>query len=117
MIKAFNIFQELEFNVEIGPLCLPMTSSPSADFMNRYAATVQGWGKDDYGKTGIDLTQVDLTIRKKSICNSKYEKLPEARINYFMPNLSISSMFCMDGNLRRNAGTCYGDSGGPTIIK
>ena len=85
--------------------------------MNRYTVTVQGWGEDNDGNTGSDLTQVDLTVRKQSICNKKYEKLTPARINYWFPNLTISAMFCADSNLRRDAGTCYGDSGGPTIIK
>ena len=85
--------------------------------MNRYTVTVQGWGKDDDGITGIDLTQVDLTIRKRSICNKKYQNVSPAKINFWFPNLTISSMFCAETNLQSNAGTCYGDSGGPSIIK
>ena len=94
-----------------------MQATSSPDFMHRYAVTVQGWGVDNDGNIGADLTQVDLTIRKKSICDKKYENLSSARINYWFPNLTISSMFCADGNLRRDAGTCHGDSGGPAIIK
>ena len=85
--------------------------------MNRYTATVQGWGEDNDGNVGIDLTQVDLTIRKRSICNKKYQNISPARIRYWFPNLTISSMFCAETNIQSNAGTCYGDSGGPTIIK
>ena len=85
--------------------------------MNRYTVTVQGWGEDDDGNTGIDLTQVDLTVRKKSICNAEYENLTQSFKYRYMPNLSIDAMFCTDGNVNVNAGTCYGDSGGPTIIK
>ena len=107
----------MEFNEKILSICLPSQAAPSADFMNRYTVTVQGWGADNDGNIGADLTLVDLTIRKKSICDKKYENLSPARLNYYFPNMTISSMFCADGNLRRDAGTCHGDSGGPAIIK
>ena len=109
--------QELPFTEKIGALCIPKSSYPSGDFMNRYTATVQGWGKDYLERQGVYLTQVDLTIRKKSICNKEYERVRDSVKNHLMPNLSIDAMFCTDGNLREDAGTCYGDSGGPTIIK
>ena len=83
--------------------------------MNRYTATVQGWGKDYLERQGVYLTQVDLTIRKKSICNKEYERVRDSVKNHLMPNLSIDAMFCTDGNLREDAGTCYGDSGGPMV--
>ena len=99
------------------PICLPEQSHPSADFMNRYTVTIQGWGQDDDGVYGEQLTQVDLTVRKKSFCNSKYRNLDDTRISYYFPNLTIDSMFCADSNLNPNVGTCYGDSGGPTMIR
>ena len=94
-----------------------MTSRASADFMNRFSGTVQGWGKDDNGVTGIDLTQVVLTIRTRAFCNRKYQSLSDASIGYYFPNLLQPHMFCMDGGLRTDVGTCYGDSGGPTLIR
>ena len=111
------MFKDLEFNEQIRALCLPETSYQSADFMNRWSVTVQGWGEDDDGSTGIKLSQVELTVRKNSICNAEYENLRESFKKLYMPNLSIGAMFCTDGNVNVNAGTCYGDSGGPTIIK
>ena len=62
-MSSIACLQELKFNDRtIGPLCLPMRSYPSADFMNRYAVTVQGWGRDNFGQQGVSLTQVN-TIR------------------------------------------------------
>ena len=111
------MLKELEFNDQIGALCLPNSSSASADFMNRWSVTVQGWGEGDDGSTGTKLSQVELTVRKNSICNAEYANVRESFKKVYMPNLSIDAMFCTDGNVNVNAGTCYGDSGGPTIIK
>ena len=107
----------MEFNEKILSICLPAQATPSPDFMNRYTVTVQGWGEDNDGNIGAELTQVDLTLRKKSICDKKYENLSPARISYWFPNMTIPSMFCADSNLRKDAGTCHGDSGAPTIIR
>ena len=76
-----------------------------------------GWGKNDNGVFGEQLTQVDLTIRKMEICNKKYEKVDQNRIKYWFPNLTTSAMFCADSNLKDDVGTCYGDSGGPSLIR
>ena len=107
----------LSFDEKISPVCLPSETFANSDFMNRFAITIQGWGKDNNGNFGQDLTKIDLTVRKNSFCNKKYEGLSEARKQFWFPKLLISSMFCADSNLGDNIGTCYGDSGGPSMIK
>ena len=52
------LFQKLDFSEDITSICLPKVSRPSADFMNKWAATAQGWGSG-----AIDLGSVILTIR------------------------------------------------------
>ena len=115
--SLYLLLKALEFSEDIQPICLPEESYPSSDFMNRYAVTIQGWGQDEDGVAGEQLTQIDLTIRKNAICNAKYKNLDATRISYYFPNLTIPSMFCADGNLKTDTGTCYGDSGGPSLIK
>ena len=85
--------------------------------MNRFSVTIQGWGNNDEQLKGGQLTQIDLTIRRNSYCDSKYKKLTPSQISYAIPNLTIPEMFCADGNLNPTVGTCYGDSGGPSLIK
>lgn len=109
--------QSFVFDEHIQPICLPTEAMESADFMNRYTITVQGWGKDNSNGFPTDLSQVDLTIRNQKFCNSKYDNLPVNTKLIFLPDLLLSSMFCADGNLNPTAGTCYGDSGGPSIIR
>ena len=107
----------LSFDETISPVCLPTQSYPNSDFMNRYTITIQGWGKDNNGNFGEDLTKIDLTLRKNSFCNQKYESISEARKKFWFPNLLIPSMFCANTNLGDDIGTCYGDSGGPSMRK
>ena len=78
------MLKELEFNDQIRALCLPNSSSASADFMNRWSVTVQGWGEGDDGSIGTKLSQVELTIRKNSICNAEYENVSEAFKKVYM---------------------------------
>ena len=66
-------------------MLLPGQAMPSPDFMNRYTVTVQGWGADNDGNIGADLTLVDLTIRKKSICDKKYENLSPVILSLNIP--------------------------------
>ena len=84
--------------------------------MNRYTVTIQGWGEDEDGVSGEELTQIDLTVRKISYCNEKYQTISYQKVSLFLPELLINSMFCADSNLL-SAGTCYGDSGGPAMIR
>ena len=107
----------LSFDETISPVCLPSETFDNSNFMNRFAITIQGWGKDDNGNFGQDLTRIDLTVRKNSFCIKKYVGISEARKQFWFPDLLISSMFCADSNLGDNIGTCYGDSGGPSMIK
>ena len=85
--------------------------------MNRYSVTIQGWGNNDEKLKVGKLTQIDLTIRKNYYCDEKYRKLSASQISYSFPNLTIPEMFCADGNLNPTIGTCYGDSGGPALIR
>ena len=110
--------QSYIFDEDIQPVCLPQKSSTSADFMSQFTVTIQGWGKEKKnGPTSSQLTQVDLTVRSRENCNNKYKKMSPALKAVWLPNLLITSMFCADGNLRSDVGTCYGDSGGPTMIQ
>ena len=109
--------QLISFNERISPVCLPTRSFPNSDFMHRFTVTIQGWGKDDNGDFGEDLTKIDLTVKKNSFCNKKYESLSSARKQYWFKDLLTPPMFCADSNLGDNIGTCYGDSGGPTMIQ
>ena len=96
---------------------MPAQATPSPDFMNRFAVTAQGWREENDENISNDLTQLDLIVRRRSDCDKKYEKnLSPSIINYWFPNMTISSMFCASSNLKIE-GTCYGQSGGPTIIK
>ena len=55
--------------------------------------------------------------RSHTICNFKYKNLPQDVTSILMPQLLPSQMFCTDGNANNAIGTCYGDSGGPLIMK
>ena len=55
--SLYLLLKALEFNEDIQPICLPEESYPSSDFMNRYAVTIQGWGQDEDGVAGEQLTQ------------------------------------------------------------
>ena len=105
------------FNEKIQPICLPRESSESPESMTRYTVTIQGWGSDDQGRSGEELTQVDLTVRPMEYCNKQYQEISFSKVSIFIPELLISSQFCADSNLNEDAGTCYGDSGGPAMIR
>ena len=57
------------------------------------------------------------TSRSHTICNFKYKNLPQDVTRILMPQLLPPQMFCTDGNVDNAIGTCYGDSGGPLIMK
>ena len=107
----------LSFDEKIAPVCLPSKTYPNAGFLNRFTITIQGWGQDDNGEFGEDLTRIDLTIRRNSLCNKKYETISAARKSYWFPQLLTPQMFCANSNLGDKIGTCYGDSGGPSMIQ
>ena len=65
-----------------------------------------GWGRDVNGEYKAELTQIDLTIRKKEICNKIYRK-----------NFTTSVTFCADRNLLNEVGTCFVDNGAPSLIR
>ena len=74
--------------------------------MNRFAVTAQGWREENDENISNDLTQLDLIVRRRSDCDKKYEKnLSPSIINYWFPNMTISSMFCASSNLKTE-GTC-----------
>ena len=85
--------------------------------MSQFTITIQGWGKDDRDRVGEEITQIDLTIRKRIICDKRYENIDEFRLSQYLPNMTLPSMFCASSNLGNGVGTCYGDSGGPAIIR
>ena len=85
--------------------------------MSQFTITIQGWGKDDRDRVGEEITQIDLTIRKRIICDRRYENIDEFRLSQYLPNMTLPSMFCASSNLGDGVGTCYGDSGGPAIIR
>ena len=84
----------LTFDEKISPVCLPSQTYQNSDFMNRFAITIQGWGKDNSGNFGQDLTRIDLTVKRNSFCNRKYSSISEARKNFWFPQLLSPNIFC-----------------------
>ena len=119
------MFQPLSFSADISSICLPTSVLASPASKVGLGITVQGWGKDQRGpegEAGKLLTQIDVSIRSQLECNEKYNKtvtiIDERRIQAFIPELMISSMFCADSNLDSSqVGICNGDSGGPAIFR
>ena len=108
--------------MDISSICLPskVLSSPKSNV--GLGITVQGWGVDNNGESGKLLTQIDVSIRSKEECNDKFSstvsRQDQLRVQAFIPDLLIDSMFCADNNLDDNlVGVCNGDSGGPAIYR
>ena len=84
-----------------------------------------GWGRDKKIKdeTILKLTQIDVAIRDPLYCNYLMNKTviegkvqPSLQIQYFFPDLLISSQFCADQTtLSDDVKTTFGDSGGPSV--
>ena len=108
------------FTSQISPLCLPalgetgfggsaygtgnttMLDTTGLDIVGKNA-TVLGWGLiNDNGTFSDSLRGVEVEILPNKACNDLYGIMTE-------------TMMCTSGNNGR--GTCFGDSGGPAIVK
>ena len=116
-VAVIILDEDLIFSQYISPICLPLSASshPSAGFL-----TVQGWGKDDEGKSGQSASEVSLGIRSVGECTHKFNDSGpyKERVNRAMPELIKENIiFCAESDLNSFLGTCKGDSGGPAIQK
>ena len=110
----------LEFSSRISSICLP-SSSDEFQSLTGLGVTVQGWGTNEEGETGVTLTQIDVSIRSNDECNYFYKntvrRSDALRVQIFLPELINDSMFCANSNVGDKIGTCHGDSGGPSFVR
>ena len=106
----------LQLSAKVAPICLP-ASPLEPDSLEGDGVTVQGWGSSDDNVDNEQLTEIDVTVRPLGYCNHKFQGLDAASIRVYYPQLLTEVMFCADHNVNKDIGTCYGDSGGPTIKK
>ena len=95
-----------------------MKSNNNANHLQFWGMKVLGYGPQD--DENLMLTSIDLTVKSISHCNEKYTV--GRSTTYFweiedtLPNkFNSGSVFCAS-NVGTEAGTCRGDSGGPTVF-
>ena len=110
--------EELIFSSRISAICLPQATMTHP---GQLPISVQGWGKDEEGSFGKRVSQANVGIRSKAECDYKFRNSgspsPRDRVTRLMPQLTEDILFCADGNLNTEIGTCNGDSGGPAVQK
>ena len=118
-VAVIILDEDLSFSKLISPICLPQNVSSHPGENNSFL-TVQGWGKDDEGKSGQSASEVSLGIRSVSECTHRFNDSGPYKeiVNRTMPKLFKENiLFCADSDLNSVLGTCRGDSGGPAIQK
>ena len=109
--------EELIFSSRISAICLPQATMTHP---GQVPISVQGWGKDEEGNSGKRVSQANVGIRSKAECDYKFKNagsFHRDKVTRIMPQLSQDILFCADGNLNTEIGTCKGDSGGPAVQK
>ena len=118
-VAVIILDEDLSFSRQITAICLPQNVSSYPGAKNSFI-TVQGWGKDDEGKSGQSASEVSLGIRSVSECNHRFNDSGPYKntVNQAMPKLIKDNiLFCAESDLNSNLGTCHADSGGPAIQK
>ena len=118
-VALIILVEDLIFSEHISPICLQQSVSSYAGENNNFI-TVQGWGKDDEGKSGQSASEVSLGIKSVSECTYRFNDSGPYRntVNRAMPELIKENIiFCAETDLNSFLGTCRGDSGGPAIQK
>lgn len=119
-IGLLRLEYPIVFTSQVSPLCLPALGetgfggsaygngstteldTTGLDIVGKNA-TVLGWGKiNDQGVYSDALRAVEVEILDNDVCNRLFGIMTE-------------TMMCTSGSNGR--GTCYGDSGGPAIVK
>ena len=105
-------------NPRIWPICLPEKSNNNANHLQFRGMKVLGYGPED--DEDLMLTSIDLNIKPIPHCNEKYTVGRSTKyfweIEDALPNkFNGGSIFCAS-NVGTEAGTCRGDSGGPTLF-
>ena len=119
-VALITVDIELKFTSRISPICLPIT--PFLHPGKGIGISVQGWGKTERGR-GKEVSQVNVNVRTMLECDSKIKIFGEssesgqAKINQWIPQLTTNVLFCADANLNHKTGVCFGDSGGPAIVR
>jgi len=120
-IAVVEVVDEIPFendNPRIWPICLPEKSNNNANHLQFRGMKVLGYGPEDDEE--LILTSIDLNIKPIPHCNDKYTVGRSTRyfweIEDALPNkFNGGSIFCAS-NVGTEAGTCRGDSGGPTVF-
>lgn len=119
-ISLITMDIELKFDSRKSPICLPIT--PFLHPGNGRGISVQGWGKTERGR-GKEVSQVNVNVRTMLECDSKIkifgesEESGQSKIDRWIPQLTTNVLFCADANLNQKTGVCFGDSGGPAIVR
>jgi secreted trypsin-like serine protease len=120
-IALFFLQEPFLFDYATQPICLPTSAYPRLpDSKVGDALTTVGWGRDDDDQVGGGLKAIDVTIRSNDECNDKYKstgRRDKIRIRRQLPEFFLPHQICADNNIRRDVGTCNGDSGGPSFIR
>ena len=101
------VTEPLNFNGKVSSLCLPKKPYPHPG--DGLGVLVQGWGGDQFGENGMELTQVKVNVRSKGECDYRFSQTgPENKdaVQKFLPTLTSSELFCADSSLDSQAGTC-----------
>ena len=119
-VALIILVEDLIFSEHISPICLQQSVSSYAGENNNFI-TVQGWGKDDEGKSGESASEVSLGIKSVSECTYRFNDsgaIYRDKVNRAMPELIKENiLFCAESDLNSELGTCHADSGGPAIQK
>jgi len=93
--------RNIVFSKTISSACLP---NPYNNFENT-PVTAAGWGKDETGNNPDILQKVDLRTMSNRHCNG---------ILGILSLRVTKNMICVNGHYK---GVCFGDSGGPLMVK
>ena len=94
----------LDFNEDVYPPCLPISSDWSPETNQNNRCFVSGWGALEFeGYSPDNLQWVEIPVVKNEICKQSFG------------NDSISDGMICAGYDEGSKGSCQGDSGGPLV--